>query len=180
MRFTPTSVDGAFVIDIEPRVDARGFFARTFSADEFVEYGLEPTIVQSSVGFNRLRGTLRGLHFQAEPHGETKVLRCVRGSLFAVVADLRASSSTYLAHVGVELRAGDHRSLYVPRSCACGYQTLEDETEIAYDISAAHVPGSERGVHFDDPSLAVSWPLPVSVISDRDMALPLVGSPVRG
>lgn len=176
MRFTPTAVKGAFVIDVEPRVDARGYFARTFSIEEFELHGLEPAVVQSSLAFNHVRGTLRGLHYQAEPHGETKVLRCARGSLFAVVADLRADSSTYLAHAAVELVAADHRALYVPRGCACGYQTLEDDTEIRYDISAPYAPESDRGVHFEDPTLAVPWPIPVSIMSDRDRALPFLRS----
>lgn len=174
MRFTPTAVDGAFVIDVEPKVDDRGYFARTFSVEEFELHGLEPAVVQCSLAFNRIRGTLRGLHYQAEPHGETKVLRCVRGSLFAVVADLRTDSPTYLAIAAVGLTPADHRALYVPRGCACGYQTLEDETEIRYEISAPYVPGFERGVHYQDPTLGVPWPLPVSIMSDRDRALPFL------
>lgn len=177
MRFSPTAVEGASIIDVEPGVDERGYFARTFSIDEFKQHGLETTVVQSSIAFNLVRGTLRGLHYQAEPHGETKVLRCGRGSLFAVVADLRPESPTYLAVACVELRASDHRALYVPRGCACGYQTLDDETEIRYEISAPYVPGSERGVHYRDPMLDVPWPLPVSIMSDRDRALPSLGSP---
>lgn len=172
MRFTPTEVDGAFVIDVEPHVDDRGYFARTFSTEEFELHGLEARVVQSSLAFNHVRGTLRGLHYQAEPNGETKVLRCTRGSLFAVVADVRVDSPTYQGIASVELTAANHRGLYVPRGCACGYQTLDDATEIRYDISAPYAPGSERGVHYLDPTLDVRWPVPVSIMSDRDRALP--------
>jgi dTDP-4-dehydrorhamnose 3,5-epimerase len=174
MRFAETRVAGTYQIDLEPRHDARGFFARTFCVDEYLELGLDPAIAQCSVGHNTSTGTLRGLHYQAEPFQETKVLRCVRGALVAVAADLRPSSASYLEHVTVELTADNRRALYIPKGCATGYQTLEDDTEIMYEISVRHAPGFERGIHHADPTLAISWPLPIAMISDRDASLPMI------
>jgi dTDP-4-dehydrorhamnose 3,5-epimerase len=174
MRYRRTGVADALVIEPDYRSDDRGFFARVFCEEEFVEHGLDGHIAQASIAFNHRKGTLRGLHFQHAPHAETKIVRCVRGSLFVVAVDLRPESPTYRCHATAVLSAEDRRSMYVPKGCATGYQTLEDETEILYLISEPHAPTSEGGVHHADPSLAIEWPLPVSVISDRDAGLPFL------
>jgi dTDP-4-dehydrorhamnose 3,5-epimerase len=172
MRFTPTDLDGVVLIDPEPRHDARGSFARRFSADAMRERGLDPTIAQCSIAYNVRRGTLRGLHFQHDPHAESKIMCCVRGALFAVAADIRPASATFGRHVAVELAAADRRSMYVPKGFAVGYQTLADDTEIMYEISVPHAPGHEGGIHHADPTLGIRWPLPVAAISERDTGLP--------
>jgi dTDP-4-dehydrorhamnose 3,5-epimerase len=172
MRFLETAVAGAILIDIEPRRDNRGFFARIFDEAEFAERGLDPRVAQCSVAYNAVRGTLRGLHSQPSLYEETKVMRCVRGTLYAVAADLRPTSPTYLGHVGVELTAENRLALYVPKGCFSGYQTLRDDTEIMYQMATPYVPGAECGVHYADPTLAVTWPLPVTAISERDANLP--------
>lgn len=174
MRFTETRVAGAHLIDLEPSRDARGFFARTFCVDEFTELGLDPAIAQCSIAHNTAKGTLRGLHSQTEPFQEAKTLRCVRGALVAVAADLRPGSPSYLQHVAVELTADNRRALYIPKGCLCGYQTLVDETDILYSISVPYAPGFDQGIHYADPTLAIAWPLPVAAISDRDARLPMI------
>lgn len=172
MLFERTAIPDVVIVTPEPRHDDRGFFARTFCVDEFRDQGLDPTITQCSIAFNARRGTLRGLHFQAQPHAETKVIRCIRGALHFVAADVRPGSATYGQHVSAELTADDRRALYVPAGFASGYQTLVDETEIMYEISVPYTPGHEGGIHHADPVLAIAWPLVVTVISERDAALP--------
>ena len=171
MRFTETDLPGAFVVDLEPHRDERGFFARAFDAAEFEQRGLNGAVAQVSVSGNERRGTLRGMHFAA-PQAETKLVRCVRGALHDVIVDVRPGSSTRGRHVAVELSADNRRALYVPDGFAHGFQTLADDTEVLYQIGQYFSPGGERGLRFDDPALGIEWPLPVTVISDRDRAWP--------
>ena len=173
MRFTATKLKGVFVIDLEPVEDERGFFARSFCAQAFAEHGLNARLVQCSVSFNRQRGTLRGLHWQAAPHLEAKLIRVTRGALFDVALDLRSDSPTFKQHVAVELTAENRRMLYVPESCAHGFQTLEDNTEVFYQMSESHWPDSARGVRWNDPAFGIEWP-PVErrILSERDAKAP--------
>jgi dTDP-4-dehydrorhamnose 3,5-epimerase len=168
--FTETKLQGAFVIDIERRPDERGFFARAFCQNEFAEHGLNTTIAQSNVAFNLTRGTLRGMHFQFPPAAETKFVRCTRGAILDIIVDLRPESPTYLEHVAVELSADNARGLYVPERFAHGYQVLEDDTETSYQVGEFYTPGVEGGLMYDDPRLGLEWPLPVTVMSEKDQA----------
>lgn len=174
MRFQPLGLDGAWVIEPEPIRDARGAFARTFCAREYAALGLETQFVQHSRSCSVQHGTVRGMHFQCPPHAEVKVVRCIRGALWDVVIDLRDGSPTYGRWQGIELSAHNGRQLYVPRGFAHGFQTLQPDTEALYLISAFHRPDAARGVRFDDPRFGIAWPLPVSAISERDRAWPLV------
>jgi dTDP-4-dehydrorhamnose 3,5-epimerase len=168
MIFTETKLRGAFLLDLEPREDSRGFFARTFCQREFVEHGLEPVIAQANVAFSRKKGTVRGMHFQYPPAAETKLVRVTRGAVLDIIVDLRPESATYLQHVAVELSADNRRALYVPERFAHGYQVLEDGTDTTYDVGEFYTPGVEGGLPHDDPRLRLKWPLPVSVISAKD------------
>lgn len=172
MKFTETPLRGVFLIDIEPLEDERGFFARAFCREEFKARGLNPDLAQCSISFNRSKGTLRGLHYQAPPNEEAKTVRCTSGAIYDVIVDLRRDSNTYGKWAGAELSAGNRRMLYVPEGCAHGFQTLEDDSEIFYQISAAFSPDGFRGVHYEAPELSIKWPLPVKVVSERDRALP--------
>jgi dTDP-4-dehydrorhamnose 3,5-epimerase len=182
MRFTETKLRGAFVVELEPVADDRGFFARTYCEREFEEHGLCTQFVQCSVSFNRKRGTLRGLHYQTAPYEETKLVRCTRGALYDVIIDLRADSPTFAQHVAVVLTAENHTILYVPRGFAHGFQTLQDETEIFYQISEFYHAEHATGIAWDDPALAIEWPQMERVISERDRTLPrfAAGSRPRG
>jgi dTDP-4-dehydrorhamnose 3,5-epimerase len=173
MIFTPTRLDGAYVIDVERKADERGFLARTFCEREFAEHGAPMRIVQSSTIHSPRRNTLRGLHYQEAPHSEIKLVRCTRGSIFLVMVDLRPGSPTRDQWVGVELSARSERLAYVPEGFAQGYQTLEDDTEVLYQMSHQYVPEAAAGVRWDDPALCIEWP-PVEerVISERDRAWP--------
>jgi dTDP-4-dehydrorhamnose 3,5-epimerase len=166
--FRETTVKGAFVIEPERIEDERGFFARTWCTAEFAARGLNPGIAQCSVSFNRRKGTLRGLHYQASPFEEAKLVRCTRGMIFDVALDLRPSSPTYLAHVSVVLDPSQGNMLYIPEGCAHGFQTLEDNSEAFYQISQVYAPEFARGVRWDDPAFAISWPFPPTAISARD------------
>jgi dTDP-4-dehydrorhamnose 3,5-epimerase len=170
--FTPTAAAGAVLVDPEEMEDERGFFARSFCAREFRAHGLDPRVAQCNISFNRRKGTVRGLHFQHPPHAEAKLVRCTRGALYDVVVDLRSDSPTFLVHVGVELSALNHRMLYVPEGFAHGFQTLEDDTEVFYQMSAPFVADAVGGVRWNDPAFAVDWPLAVSEISERDRTYP--------
>jgi dTDP-4-dehydrorhamnose 3,5-epimerase len=172
MQFVPTNIDGAYVVEIEPHQDARGLFARTFCTREFGERGLATSFVQCSTSFNVNRGTLRGLHFQLPPSVEVKLVRCTAGALCDVIVDLRPDSSTYLKHFAVELSARNRRSLYIPKMVAHGFQTLEDNTEVFYQISEFYTPEKSTGLRFDDPKLGIPWPLPVTSISEKDRSWP--------
>jgi dTDP-4-dehydrorhamnose 3,5-epimerase len=171
MIFNKTRIPGAFVVEIEPRADDRGFFARGFCRKEFEAHGLNPGIAQANIGVSLLRGTLRGLHYQVPPHEETKVVRCTAGAVFDVIVDLRPESPSYKQWIGVELTAANHMMLYVPEGCAHGYLALADHTEVFYLVAQFYSPGAERGVRWNDPAFAIKWP-PVEslVISDKDAA----------
>jgi dTDP-4-dehydrorhamnose 3,5-epimerase len=174
VHFTETDLPGVFVIDPEPIRDERGGFARIFCTEEFEEHRLEPRVVQSNLSINHRAGTLRGLHYQHPPAAETKLVRCVRGAIFDVAVDLRPDSPTYLRWVGAELTADNHRAFFVPRGCAHGFQTLEDDTLVLYDVSAPYAPDHEDGAHHADPVFGIDWPLPVSAISDKDRSWPFL------
>src|SRR5215813_9808270 len=151
MIFTETALSGAYIIDIEPRVDSRGFFARAFCQKEFEAHGLKPVIAQANVAFNHRKGTLRGMHFQYPPAPETKVVRCTRGAVLDIIVDLRPESPTYLKHVEVELSADNHKAIYIPERFVLGYQALEDKSETSHQVGAFYTPGVEGGVRYDDP-----------------------------
>ena len=174
MIFTETALKGAYTIDVERREDSRGFFARAFCQHEFAAHGLKPVIAQANVAYNRHKGTVRGMHFQTPPAAETKLVRCTRGAILDIIVDLRPESPTYLKHIAVELTAVNHRALYVPERFAHGYQVLEPETETSYMVGEFYSPPNERALPHNDPDLGLSWPLPVSVISDKDRDAPLL------
>jgi dTDP-4-dehydrorhamnose 3,5-epimerase len=174
MIFTETKLAGAYVIDLDRREDSRGFFARMFCQKEFTAHGLKPIIAQANVGSNLKRGTLRGMHFQYPPAAETKYVRCTRGAILDIIVDLRPESPTYLEHVAVELSADNQRGLYVPERFAHGYITFEDNTDTSYMVGEFYTPGVEGGLLYDDPRLALNWPLPVSVMSEKDAQWPLL------
>lgn len=173
MIFTPTRLPGAFIIDIEKREDERGFFARTFCANEFDSHGLCTQFVNTNVSRSPRRGTLRGMHFQSAPHGEVKLIRCTSGAIYDVIVDLRTGSPTLFEWVGVELTADNYRMLYVPEGFAHGFLTLTDDVEVTYQVSEFYVPGAERGMRYDDPALGIEWPTSVQIISDKDRNWPL-------
>ena len=173
MKFIPTEIEGAWLIVPEPIEDERGSFARIFCRHEFETRGLNAELVQCSTSFNRLKGTLRGMHFQAEPHGEEKIVRCTRGAIYDVIADLRRDSPSFRRWSGFELTADNRMMVYVPRGVAHGFLTMSDDTEVFYQMSEFHHPESARGVRWDDPSLAIRWPqVPPALISDGDRSLP--------
>ena len=175
MRFLPTAIEGVWILELEPIGDARGFFARTFCREAFAARGMNAHVSQCNLSYNAERGTLRGMHWQSDPAPEAKVVRCVRGALHDVVVDVREGSPTRHRHVGVELSAANRRALYVPEHVAHGFQTLEDDTEILYQISAPYTPEAARGLRHDDPALGIDWPLPPAALSPRDAAWPLLG-----
>jgi len=174
MVFTQTKLKGAFLIDLERREDSRGFFARAFCQKEFAAHGLKPTIAQANVAFNIKKGTLRGMHFQFPPAPETKLVRCTRGAILDIIVDLRPESATYLQHISVELNEENQRSLYVPERFAHGYQALRDNTDTSYQVGEFYTPSAESGLLHNDPKLNLEWPLPVSVISDKDQKFVLL------
>ena len=168
MIFTETKLKDAYIIDIDRKEDSRGFFARSFCKKEFEKHGLKPIIAQANVAFNHQKGTLRGMHFQYPPHAEPKLVRCTRGAILDIIVDLRPESPTYLNSIGVELTEDNCRSLYVPERFAHGYQVLRNNTETSYQVGEFYAPDSEGGLAFNDPQLGLKWPLPVSVISEKD------------
>lgn len=168
MIFTETRLKGAFVIDVERREDPRGFFARAFCQHEFEAHGLKTIIAQVNIAFNHTRGTIRGMHFQFPPFAETKLVRCTRGAILDIIVDIRPESPTYLAHVTVELTEDNYRALYVPERFAHGYQVLRDNTDISYQVGEFYSPGNEGGLLYNDSRLGLQWPLPITVISDKD------------
>jgi len=173
MIFTETRLAGAYTIDLEAIADGRGFFARVWCADELAEHGLTTVVAQSSIAWNARRGTLRGLHWQESPHAEVKLVRCTSGAVYDVIVDLRPGSETHREWIAVELTAENRRTLYVPEGFAHGYQTLADETEVWYQMSARYAPEAARGARFDDPALAVDWPVAAErIVSERDLAWP--------
>jgi dTDP-4-dehydrorhamnose 3,5-epimerase len=172
MKLTELELSGAFLVDLEPIEDERGFFARSFCRQEFAARGLNPAVAQCNISFNRQRGTLRGLHYQAPPKAEAKLVRCTRGALYDVVADLRPDSPTYCRWSAVELSAENYQMLYIPEGFAHGFQTLRDDTELFYQMSEFYAPGSARGLRWDDPSFRIVWPLPITAVSERDRSYP--------
>lgn len=172
MEFLKTDLQDAVLIDLSKFEDPRGFFARTFCAEEFGKQGLVTQFPQGNYSYNVSKGTLRGMHYQKAPNGEVKLVRVVQGAILDVIIDLRPSSSTYLKWEGFELTAENARTLYVPVGFAHGFQTLVDETHVTYQVSHPYTPGAEGGLRYDDPAFGIAWPLPVSTISDKDASWP--------
>ena len=174
MKFREAELAGAFVIELEPAIDDRGFFARSFCEEEFREHDLPSHFAQCNVSFNRLAGTTRGMHWQVGEHAEVKLVRCTTGAIFDVIVDMRPDSETFHGVFSVELSAGNRRALLVPTGFAHGFQSLEDGSEVFYQMSERHDPGAARGFRWDDPTLGIAWPQPPVAISDLDRALPLL------
>ncbi len=168
MILTQTKLPGAYVIEIEKREDQRGFFGRTYCREEFEAYGLNSRVVQCNISFNKRKGTLRGMHFQAAPFAEAKLVRCTSGSIYDVIIDLRPGSRTFKQHFAVELSAANHRMLYVPEEMAHGFQTLEDDTEVFYQMSQIFSAEHARGVRWNDPAFGIEWPADERIIVERD------------
>lgn len=168
MIFTKTELNGAYIIELERREDERGFFARSFCRNEFEAHGLKPVIAQANIAWNRSKGTLRGMHLQYPPAAETKLVHCTGGAILDIIVDLRPESPTYLRHIVVELNADNQRALYVPERFGHGYQVLCDNTHTSYQVGEFYTPDSEGGLRYDDPRLDLPWPLPVTVVSERD------------
>jgi dTDP-4-dehydrorhamnose 3,5-epimerase len=172
MLFRNTLLSGLYEVRIEPNADERGFFARSWCREEFQAHELNAKLVQCNISFNKRRGTLRGMHFQAEPFGEAKLIRCTQGGIYDVAIDLRPQSPTFRHWVAVELTAANHRMLFVPQGFAHGFLTLEDNTEVFYQMSDFYKAEAARGVRWDDPAFQIAWPAPVQVISERDRTYP--------
>jgi dTDP-4-dehydrorhamnose 3,5-epimerase len=173
MLFEATNLKDAFVISLDIREDHRGGFARTFCAQEFEQHGLKSTVAQCNMSFNHKQGTLRGMHYQLPPAAETKLVRCTRGAIYDVIIDMRPDSPSYLQHFGIELTADNRKALYIPEMFAHGYQTLTDGAEVIYQVGEFYSPGYERGIHYADPTFGIKWPVPVTVISEKDANWPL-------
>lgn len=172
MIFHELELSGAHLIELEPHRDERGFFARTWCRREFEQAGLETRVAQRSLSYSERRGTLRGMHFQAPPRQEVKLIRCVRGALHDVIVDLRPGSATLGEHLAVELTADGRRALYVPEGFAHGFQTLQDDTEVHYQMSEFYAPEHARGYRPDDPSFGIDWPVAPAIVKDRDRQWP--------
>lgn len=179
MKFAPTAIQGAFVIESESAADARGFFFRAFCDREFEAHGINPHFVQCNICGNYGKGTLRGLHYQVAPALEFKFIRCIRGTIYDIIVDLRPESPTFLQHVAIELSSENRRALYVPPLCAHGYQTLSDDAHVFYQTGATYSPAHERGLRYDDPSLGLTWPLPVASLSKKDAEWPRLSEVVE-
>lgn len=170
--FIETNLQGAYVVEIVKIMDKRGFFARLWCQHRFMEAGLVSTPVQTNISYNIEIGTLRGLHYQVEPFAETKLVRCARGAIYDVIIDLQPESPTYKQWFGIELTAENHRAIFVPKNFAHGYLTLEDKTEVIYQVSEFYAPQSEQGVRWNDPAFAIKWPGEIKVITDKDASWP--------
>jgi len=170
--FTQTKLPGAYVIEVEKREDQRGFFGRTFCREEFEGHGLNSQVVQCNISFNKRKGTLRGMHLQAAPFGEVKLVRCTSGSIYDVIIDLRPASRTFKQHFAVELSAANHRMLYIPADMAHGFQTLEEDTEVFYQMSQIFSVEHARGVRWNDPAFGIEWPAGERIILERDRNYP--------
>lgn len=168
MKFTPTPLQDAYVVELQPIADNRGAFSRTFCGKEFEQHGLKPTVAQANVSWNHKKGTLRGMHYQVRPAAETKLVRCTTGAIYDVIIDLRPESPSYLQHFGIELTAENRKALYVPELFAHGYLTLTDGAEVFYQVGEFYSPGYERGLRYDDPKFGIKWPVPIEVISEKD------------
>jgi len=178
VKLVPLGIPGAFLVEIEPASDERGFFARTFCAREFAAAGLESRFLQTSLSFNPRRGTLRGLHFQAEPHGEAKLVRCVRGRIHDLLVDLRPESHLLRQHLAIVLSDASRNAVYIPPGVAHGFLTLTDDCEVHYSMSEFFTPEAARGVRWNDPAFGIALPEPVQVISERDAGYPDFLSPL--
>lgn len=172
MIFVETKLKGAYVVELEKREDSRGFFTRGWDGNILEQHGLVGSVIQQNIAFSKTKGTIRGLHYQKAPHQETKFIRCTRGSIFDVIVDLRPDSATYKNWFGVQLTQDEYKVLYVPKDFAHGFQSLVDNSEIMYLVSEAYTPAAEAGVRYNDSSIGVEWPLPVSVISEKDASWP--------
>ncbi len=172
MKFTPTAIDGCFIIDLEPHTDDRGFFARTFCTEEFAAAGLDTSVVQCNMSFNHKAGTVRGMHRQIPPYAEGKLVRCTRGSIVDVAVDSREDSPTFGQHVMVELTADNRRALFIPPYVLHGYQTLVDNSEVTYQVTGPYAPQGERPQRYNDPQFGLAWPHEVTVISEKDANAP--------
>lgn len=170
MLFTETKLKGAYIIDVKRLEDERGFFGRSYCQREFEALGLNTNVVQTNVSYNKKKGTLRGMHMQLAPHEETKLVRCTHGAIYDVIVDLRPDSPTFKQWVGVELTADSYRMLYVPEGFAHGFITLEDNTDVTYQVTQFYTPGAERGYRWDDPAFNIQWPIEPVVISEKDRA----------
>lgn len=168
MIFTETKLKGAYLIDVTRIEDNRGFFGRSYCKNEFEKYGLNTNIVQANVSYNRKKGTLRGLHTQNAPFEETKLVRCTRGAIYDVIVDLRPASNTYKQWIGAELTADNYRMLYVPEGFAHGFITLEDESDVTYQVTQFYSPQTEQGFRWDDPAFRIQWPVQPQIISEKD------------
>ena len=172
MIFTETNLRGAFIIEIERQEDYRGFFARSWCQREYEKHGLNPRFVQCNVSFNKKKGTLRGMHYQVPPYAEVKLVRCTTGSIYDVIIDLRPESPTFMRYCGIILSAENRKAVYIPENFAHGFQTLENNTEVFYQMSEFYVPESARGIRWDDPAFGVQWPPDERIISHKDRAYP--------
>ena len=174
MTFKETAIAGLYLVELTPVLDERGFFAVAFEAKEFAARGLDTQVAQVSVSFNRSRGTLRGMHYQQEPAAEVKLVRCTHGAVYDVAVDLRPGSPTHLQWVATELTAENRLAIYIPKGCAHGFQTLQDDCEVFYQVSHEYAPAMARGLRYDDPAIGITWPLPATVMSERDREWPLL------
>jgi dTDP-4-dehydrorhamnose 3,5-epimerase len=172
MIFTETALNGVFLIDPEPVRDERGMFTRTWCQREFEAHGLSISWVQSSISVNTQKGTMRGLHYQSAPNEEVKLVRCTAGVIYDVIVDLRPASATYCHYVGITLSADNRRAVYIPKCCAHGFLTLEQNSEVSYHMSEFHVQASARGYRWDDPAFKIAWPAPILVMSEKDRTWP--------
>jgi dTDP-4-dehydrorhamnose 3,5-epimerase len=180
MIFIQTPLQGAYYVDVEPFSDQRGLFARTFCKKEFEAIGHDKEFVQFNHSRNTFKGTIRGLHYQNPPYAEIKYIRCIQGAVYDVLVDIRKNSPTFLQYFGIELSAKNMRSIYIPEGFAHGFQTLEDNTELIYHHTAFYTPGMENGLNFDDSVLGINWPIPPTVISEKDLAHPPIDSEFTG
>jgi len=172
MLFTETYLKGAYLIDVERRNDERGFFGRSWCREEFEAHGLNPRLVQCNISFNEKRGTVRGMHYQADPYQEAKLVRCTMGALYDVIIDLRPDSATFTHWLAVDLTSENRRALYIPKGFAHGFQTLADDTEVFYQMSEFYHPEAARGLRWDDPAFDIEWPIKILVISEKDQSYP--------
>jgi dTDP-4-dehydrorhamnose 3,5-epimerase len=172
MNFVETKLKGVYIIELEKREDHRGFFARGWDEKMLEQHGLTGRVVQQNITFSKIKGTIRGLHYQKAPHQEMKYVRCTRGSIFDVIVDLRPYSATFKQWLGVKLTMDDYKVLYVPKDFAQGFQSLEDNSEMTYLVSEIYVPAAEMGIRYNDPSIGIEWPLLVSMISEKDTNWP--------
>jgi len=172
LKFTKLSLRGAYLLELEKHGDQRGFFARSWCQKEFEEHGLVPKVVQANISFTRIKGTLRGMHFQKKPYEETKYVRCVKGAIYDVIIDIQPDSQTFKQWLSVVLSADNYKMLYVPKGFAHGFQSLEPNTEVTYLVSEFYNPQAEGGIRYNDPEFDIEWPLPVAEISDKDNCWP--------